>query len=320
MRRGVWRVLFYVGVVTCAACGSASEDLTALGTLEWDRIELSAETSEAITAIAVREGQQVNAGQVILTLDPQRAQAQWAAAQGERDRAAAQLAEIRRGPRSERIEAARAQALGAEKAWQVAQSEYLRKQQLLARRLIAPQELDKVRGQRDSTAATRAATQAALEEALAGATREQLEQARAALTAADAQLRVQQLALERLIIRAPLPGRIDALPFHVGERPKAGAVLAVLLGGAAPYARVYIPEALRARLAPGQTARVFVDGVDAPFAAHVRSVESDPAYTPYFALNERDRSRLSYFAKVALEGREIAQLPAGVPVRVEFAK
>jgi len=320
MRSVIYRVMLYGMLLAVAACSRAPEELSAVGTLEWDRIELSTDVSEPIVAIAVREGQQVNTGQVIVQLDAQRIRAQVAAAQAARDQAAAQLAEQQRGPRVERIDAARAQAVGAQNAWLIAQREYVRKQTLAARKLIAPQELDLARAQRDSAQAAHTAARAALDEALAGATREQLDQARAALLGAEAQLRAQQLTLDRLTIRAPQPGRIDALPFHVGERPKAGAVLAVLLGGKAPYARVYVPEPLRARLTPGHAAQVYVDGIATAFAAHLRSIDSDPAFTPYFALNERDRSRLSYFAKVELRGKDIEQLPAGAPVRVEFAK
>ena len=44
---------------------------------------------------------------------------------------------------------------------------------------------------------------------------------------------------------------------------------------------------------------------------------SEPAFTPYFALTERDRGRLSYVAKVDIvEQRD--RLPDGVPVEVEF--
>ncbi len=49
----------------------------------------------------------------------------------------------------------------------------------------------------------------------------------------------------------------------------------------------------------------------------VRWVASEPAFTPYYALTERDRGRLSYVAKVDLDQvRE--RLPDGVPVNVEF--
>ena len=49
----------------------------------------------------------------------------------------------------------------------------------------------------------------------------------------------------------------------------------------------------------------------------VRWVASEAAFTPYFALTERDRGRLSFVAKIDItEDRE--RLPDGVPVEVEF--
>ena len=302
-----------------AGCGQHNDALSAVGTLEWDRIELSAEVTEPIIAIEVREGQRLAAGQVVLRLDDQRERAETAAAQAARDQAAARLAELQRGPRAERITAARARATGAHDSYDAAQREYSRTHTLVKRKLISAQDLDQTRAQRDAAQAARDSARADLDEAVKGATTEELEQARQALQATEAQLRARQITLERLTVRAPQAARVDALPFDLGERPKQGAVIAVLLGGAAPYAHVYVPEQERARLAPGHAAKVYVDGIAAAFDAKVRSISSDPAFTPYFALTERDRSRLSYSAKVELSGKGIEQLPAGVPVRVEFA-
>jgi len=49
----------------------------------------------------------------------------------------------------------------------------------------------------------------------------------------------------------------------------------------------------------------------------VRWIASDPAFTPYYALTERDRGRLSYVAKVDIT-EQYERLPDGVPVEVEF--
>jgi HlyD family secretion protein len=320
MRTDILRTLlagFLMASLT--ACGQHNNNLSAVGTLEWDRIELSAEVDEPIIAIEAHEGQTLAAGQVVLRLDDQRERAETAAAQAARDQAAARLAELQRGPRAERIAAARARATGAQDTFDAAQREYARKQALVKRKLISPQDLDQARAQRDAAQAERDAARADLAEAVNGTTTEELEQARQALQAANAELRARQVTQERLTLRAPQAARVDALPFELGERPKPGAVLAVLLGGTAPYARVYVPEQERARVMPGHAAKVYVDGIADPFDAKVRSISSDPAFTPYFALNERDRSRLSYSAKVELRGKGIAQLPAGVPVRVEFS-
>ena len=46
-------------------------------------------------------------------------------------------------------------------------------------------------------------------------------------------------------------------------------------------------------------------------------IRSEPAFTPYYALTGKDAARLSYLAEVSLD-RDAADLPAGVPVRVEL--
>jgi HlyD family secretion protein len=66
------------------------------------------------------------------------------------------------------------------------------------------------------------------------------------------------------------------------------------------------------------SALVQVDGVSEPVAGRVRTVSSDPVFTPYFALTERDRSRLAYVAEVTLVGKAADALPAGLPVEVSF--
>ncbi|MGH7337050.1 MAG: hypothetical protein ACREI7_05705, partial [Myxococcota bacterium] len=41
-------------------------------------------------------------------------------------------------------------------------------------------------------------------------------------------------------------------------------------------------------------------------------------FTPYYALTERDRGRLTYVAKVDLEGEAARALPTGLPLEVEL--
>ena len=45
---------------------------------------------------------------------------------------------------------------------------------------------------------------------------------------------------------------------------------------------------------------------------------ADAAFTPYFALSQHDRSRLSYVAEIDLTGEETERLPVGIPVQVTF--
>ena len=50
----------------------------------------------------------------------------------------------------------------------------------------------------------------------------------------------------------------------------------------------------------------------------MRTVSQEAAFTPYYALTERDRGRLSYVAKIDLEGEVARALPTGLPLEAEL--
>lgn len=299
-------------------CADHDQLLPLPGTLERDRMALAAEVAEPVVERLVHEGDRVAADQVLVRLDTTRTAAQVEALRAARGRAERRLAELTRGPRKETVTELRARYDGAEAALGVAERELARVTDLIARSLASDADLDRARGERSAALASRDAARAQLAAALSGTTIEELDQARAALAQADAELAAASVTLDRLTVRAPRAGIIESLPFEVGERPAPGQTVAVVLGEARVYARVFVPEPLRVRVTPGLAAEVRVDGVPEPFAARVRVVASEAAYTPYHALTERDRSRLAYPAEVELDATAARALPSGVPVSVDF--
>jgi HlyD family secretion protein len=306
-----------VGLALCiVTCRGGPDPAFVVGTLERERVDLVAEAFEPIVEIAVREGDHVGAGQTVVRLDDTRGRAEVAQAEAALAQARARLAELVRGPRSELVAEARAR-LDAAETTRANEARDLRRTVALAEdRLASRQQVDTARTQFDAARARQDEAQAALERLRTGTTAEEIDQANAAVAQAGAALAAARLRLDRLVVRAPREGRIDALPFHLGERPPAGTLLGVLLADGAPYARVFVPETVRARIAPGAAARVRVDGVGQPFVGRVRSIATEAAFTPHYALTERDRGRLSYEAKVDLTGPDTDRLPAGLPVEV----
>ena len=301
--------------VLVVACGE--ETPRALGTLEYDRVTLPAPVAERIVSIAVREGQQVAAGDTLLTLERTRTQAQTEAAQAEALRMREALQELEAGPRSERIAHARASLSAAQAAARDANAYLARLRPLGSRQLVAASDVDRARAAASSADAQVRQAQAALDELLHGTRKEQIAQGEAAARAAEAQAQAQQATLGKLVVTAPRAGRVDALPYRLGDQAPVGAPLAILLVGDAPHARIYVPEPIRARVKVGDRVQVFVDGREGTLQGRVRMIRSEPAFTPYYALIGEDAARLSYLAEVSLP-REAADLPAGLPVRVEF--
>jgi HlyD family secretion protein len=141
------------------------------------------------------------------------------------------------------------------------------------------------------------------------------DEASARLREAQARLAAARHRLEELVLVSPVDGIVDQIPFDAGERVPAGGVVAVVLDGATPWVRVWLPEARVARVRPGTAARIHIDGVDAGFAGRVVDVAREPEFTPHFALTERDRVHLVYETRVAIDGAP-AELRPGIPAEV----
>ena len=306
-----------ISIIMLAACGAADDANRVVGELASDRIELTAEFSEPVVEIAVAEGASVLSGQILLRQDDARARARLAEAEAAHLQMKARLDELVRGPRSEQISATRATVEGATQDLEFRESEQTRIADIHQRGLASADALDKANAALDAAQATLKLRLAQLEEMLAGTTLEELAQAEQAVNLTAARRDSAQIDVDRHVLRAPVDGIVDSRLFELGERPGVGQPVTILLGGNQPYARVYVPERLRVQVATGTPALIHIDGIESPVEGQVRWVSSEAAFTPYFALTERDRGRLSFVAKVdILEERD--RLPDGVPVEVEF--
>lgn len=294
-------------------CRSPDESLL-LGTLERERVTVTAQASERVMRIDVAEGDEVHAGDPILSLDPRRSDSRIEQARAEVRRAESVLAELRNGTRLEEIDAARAELNGAIASAENARRERERLAAIRKRGLIAQADLDQAETALRNASSQRDAARARLAERLNGTRIEDIEQAEAGVASARAALSQLELDRARYDVVAPRDGHIDALPFKLGDQPAGGAVVVSLLAGPT-YARVYVPASQRNHVRQGTACTVRVTGIDRSFAARVRSIRSDPAFTPYFALTGNDASRLAYRAELVLDKQEDVTLAAGIPAQ-----
>ena len=296
-----------------SGCHRDSGPAPLLGTLEWDRIAIPAEVSEPITQIGVKEGDLVEAGQPLLTLDPRRTQAQLDAAQADVQRLTAALDELRHGARIETIDASRAALARTQAAAQNARLARDRAAEIRKKGLNSQADLDNANAALRQADADANAAKANLDELLHGTRVEDIAQGEAQLAQAQAAATQLAVTLERLNVRAPRAGRVDTIPFKLGDRPPQGAGVISMLVGDAPYARVFVPQAQRVGLQQGARFNVKVEGIDKTFTATALRIASEASFTPYYALTGDDASRLVYRAELGLDGADARNLPAGVP-------
>ena len=209
------------GLMLLAGCSKPTTDIPAFGTLERDRIDLSADSNEPIRVILVREGQRVAAGESLLTQSSERAEVALARARAEEAVARSSLAEAESGPRAQEIVQGRARLEAARSARLTAKYELDRQVSLMERKYASASQVDTLRGRYEEAQAREAEAEAALDELLAGTRSEAIDQARNHHAATSATVRDLQLTVSRTIIHSPIAGIVETLPYKVGERPPA---------------------------------------------------------------------------------------------------
>lgn len=177
----LWLVVIMCGSL---ACDTQPAVRRVVGTLERDRIELVAEAQEPIVEILVRERHQVQTGDLLVRLDESRFAAQRAQAQAARGRAFARLAELVRGPRTEKIAEARVRLHGVESTLREARRDLTRMKSLFEQEVVPEARLDQTLTCYDEARSQRNEARVMLERLLEGTTGEELDQARAAVQAA----------------------------------------------------------------------------------------------------------------------------------------
>ena len=231
------------------------------------RVSVGATLTGRVADVAVREGDAVRQGDVLLRLETDEAQAALAQAQANAQQAQARLAGLRGAGRTQ----AQAQLAQADATLRAAERELARTQQLVASGFISEARLDDARravavarAQRDGAGAqAQAVGERGAELAQAEA---QLQQARAAVQAAQARL-------AQTVVHAPTDGRVLLRKVEPGQIVQPGsALLSLALAGPTELV-AQVDERFLDQLQPGQAASVVADAFPAqPFAAQVRSL------------------------------------------------
>jgi HlyD family secretion protein len=310
------RIIFFLPILFILNGCSGEDGERAMGFVERDRMILSAPISEQIRKINVEEGQLVKTGEVLIVLDDRHAQARVTQRKSALDKAKAKLEQLQHGARSEQLAAAQAAIRAAQAQLQEVEKRYRRLRTLLSQKSVSKSDVDSAKALREQSAAlVTQATQQWLE--LSNGTRsEEIAQAQAQVEFEQAALVDAQQSLDDLSLCAPHDGIVDILPWKQGDRVALGTQLITLLATDRVYARVYLPETALGKINQGDAISVWIDGRDKPVVGTVHHIRTSPAFTPYYALNERDRARLMYLTEIDLPHED--RLPTGIGVEVHL--
>jgi HlyD family secretion protein len=208
--------------------------------------------------LLVREGEKVQAGQILAVLENSIESATLAGAQADVRAAAAELAKVAHGMRAEDVAAVVADTESLEAKASLSRRALRRARRLGAHGAATEEELERAEQQAAADDKALESARAKLKAAKSGSRREEIALARAKLDSAEARMRQADAQLEQRRILAPIAGEVLQLKLRPGEYylPGSAEPLAVLGDTEHLRARVDVDEREVALVARG--ARAFV--------------------------------------------------------------
>lgn len=231
------------------------------------RVSVGATLTGRVASVAVREGDAVRQGDVLVQLETDEAQSALAQAQAGVAQSQARVQGLRGSGRS----VVQAQLVQAEVSLRAAERELARTEQLAAQGFLSTARLDEVRRSADVARAQHQGAQAQAQALLD--TGADLAQARAQLAQSEAAVQAARTRLAQMTVRAPADARVLLRKVEPGQIVQPGsALLALALAGPTELV-AQVDERFLEQLQSGQPARVLADAfADRPFAAHVASI------------------------------------------------
>ena len=327
------KFLTVLATTLAAACApqQPSDRVRASGQVEATDVPVAVPVGGRVIQLSVHEGDRVNVGDPIATLDTADAELGLSRARAERDQADAQLRLLRAGSRAEdihqseaQVAAAQADAGATDAELASAQADVARFEALLASNsgsrkqrddAVTRRDVAEKRGQaaRDRIRAA-AATAARLR---AGARPEEIDGARARIAAADVQMATWQKAIADATIVAPIAGIVTQTLVDVGELAAPRAPIVVVTDLDRAWANVYVDEPIVPRLRVGQPVTVRTDAGGTGIPGTIAVIAEKAEFTPRNVQTAEDRSKLVYRVKVAVDNKS-GVLKSGMPVEAEI--
>ena len=295
-------VLGAIGLLVYMRESRRPKELVLSGTLEARTVEIGSLVGGRVSRVFVDEGSQVNAGQLIVQLEPDTLDRQIAAQQAAIAAATAAYQKALAGPLPQDISKAAAMATNDERE----------------RERFARLSHDGVASKEQYDDAATKAKQSAedLDILRKGTRKEDIEAARAQMEQQQRQLGVLQKQHSELQVTSSVTGVVQSFGLRPGDIVAPNQTVAELIEASQLWVRIYVPETQLALLHVDQHVRVSVDTYPNEwFSGHIATIAPQGEYTPRNVQTRAQRAEQVFAVKVLVDPNP--KLHAGMAAQVD---
>jgi len=297
---------------------SSGDGLVLYGNIDIREADLAFNVGGRIERMLVEEGDVVERGQLLATLDDSLYRAEVESAEAQVAAQQASLDRLLAGSRPEEIRKARADVAAIESSLAAARSSLQRTEELARQNFASQQRLDDDRYRVSSLEAELMAAQQTLSLAIQGPRDEDIAEARAKLATQKAALNLAQQKLGYTKLTASETGTVKTRIVESGVVVLSQSPVYTVALTDPVWVRTYVAEPDLGRVAPGMRARVYTDTVSSkPHEGWVGFVSPVAEFTPRTVQTEEIRTSLVYRLRVYVENPD-NDLRQGMPVTVRL--
>ena len=292
------------------------------GRIEATEIDLATKLGGRLRDILVREGEFVEAGQLLAHMQIDSLEAQRAEAEARRVQTVSAVDSTQAMVAMRRSDIAAATSVVAQRESELdaARRRLARSETLAQDGASSEQELDDDRARERSYAAALAASRAQLQAVRAAHTAAvtQVAGAQATVNAAEATVARIQTEIDDSALVAPRAGRVQYVVAQAGEVLGGGGKVLNMVDLSEVHMTFFVPETLAGRLAVGSEVRIKLDAApDYVVPARLSFVASTAQFTPKTVETESERQKLMFRVKAQIDRellqKHLQQVKTGLP-------
>ena len=305
-----------VGVAGYKLYGRSEQGITATGTIEVTKTDITSKVGGYLIELKVREGDAVNKGNIVAVIDRPDLKAQLWRDEAALAKAKAQLRDLEQGARSQELQEASANLAAAKSQAVKAQTDFHRYSTLFREGAISSQQLDASRSAHEVAANALTAAQSRYSLLLEGNRPETITAQRLEVERSEAVLAASRTQVADLEVSSPLSGRVLSKNYEKGEYVNAGAAIATIGDMNDCWVKIYVSTEQLGKIRLGQAARVKIDAYpDKTFRGEIKEISQNAEYTPRQSITQRERANMVFAVKVKLDNPAETMKP-GLPADV----
>lgn len=283
------------------------------GTIEVTEAAVGFRIPGLVTSRVVSEGDRVQAGQTVATMDQTELERELKLRQSEQAAAQALLAELENGSRIEDVNAAKERVHTLRADLERVTGDFERGKTLLEKDVISRQEFDHLDAAKRMAESRLAEAKQALKRLQNGPRKEQVEQARARLQAAGEAVALVQVRLGYATLLSPLSGMVLTDSVEPGEVVNAGTPVVTVADLEHVWFKAFVGEPDLGKIRLGQQVDITTDSwPDRTFTGTITTISNEAEFTPRMVQTQRERVKLVYRIKVTIDNPDLALKP-GMP-------